>query len=175
MTVLVTYASKHGSTRGIAEAIGDRLGERGMEVEVRPVREVEDLERYDAVVLGSAVYIGSSMKEARALLDRHAEALTRVPVWLFSSGPTADDPMERALSARQLRRLDAVGARDHRLFRGALDPEALGFLERKAVKMAKQPLGDFREWSDVEAWADSIADLERSRDEGVFAELERGR
>jgi len=64
--------------------------------------------------------------------------------------------MDRAVSVKTLRRLDAVGARDHHLFRGALDPEGLGFLERRAVKAAKQPLGDFRDWSEVRRWADSI-------------------
>ncbi len=70
MTVLVTYASKHGSTQGIAEAIGGRLRERGLDAEVRPVGEVNGLERYDALVIGSAVYLGSWRKEAHAFLDR---------------------------------------------------------------------------------------------------------
>jgi menaquinone-dependent protoporphyrinogen oxidase len=158
MTVLVTYASKHGSTRGIAEAIGGRLREHGLDAEVCPVGEVHGLEGYDALVIGSAVYLGSWRKEALAFLDQYTEALHRVPVWLFSSGPTTSDPIDRALSAKQQRRLDAVGARDHHLFRGALDSEHLGFLERKAVKAAKQPLGDFRDWADVKHWADAVAD-----------------
>jgi menaquinone-dependent protoporphyrinogen oxidase len=120
--------------------------------------EAHGLEGHEALVIGSAVYLGSWRKEALAFLDQYAEALNRVPVWLFSSGPTASDPMDRALSDRQRRRLDAVGARDHHLFRGALDPEHLGFLERKAVKAAKQPLGDFRDWTDVKRWADAVAD-----------------
>ncbi|HEX9121800.1 MAG TPA: flavodoxin domain-containing protein [Actinomycetota bacterium] len=158
MTVLVTYASKHGSTRGIAEAIGSRLRERGVDAEVRPIREVAGLERYDGVVVGSAVYLGSWMKEAQAFLDRHAEALGRIPVCLFSSGPTGTDPADGALLDKQRRRLDAVGARDHHVFAGALDPGHLGFLERRVVKAAKTPLGDFRDWSEVECWADEIAD-----------------
>lgn len=158
MTVLVTYASKHGSTEGIAEAIGDRLRQRGVDAEVRPVGNVDGLERYEAVVVGGAVYLGSWMKEALAFLDRHAEALRRIPVWLFSSGPTETDTTGGALLDKQRRRLDGVGARDHHLFRGMLDSVNLGFLERRIVKAAKSPLGDFRDWSDVEGWADSIAD-----------------
>jgi menaquinone-dependent protoporphyrinogen oxidase len=158
MAVLVAYASKHGSTQGIAEAIGRRLRERGMDAEVRPVREVDGLERYDAVVVGSAVYIGSWMKEAQRFLDRHAEDLRRVPVWLFSSGPTGTDANAEALLDKQKRRLDDVGARDHHVFYGALDPKDLGILERQAIKAAKSPIGDFRDWSDIERWADAIAD-----------------
>ena len=166
MTALVTYASKHGSTRGIAEAIGSRLREGGVDAEVRPIGEVDGLERYDALVIGSAVYLGSWMKEALGFLDRHAETLHRLPTWLFSSGPTAADPVDRALSAKLQRRLEAVGARDHHLFRGALDPKHLGFLERSAIRGAKSPIGDFRDWSDVRRWADEIADptaAERTR------------
>ena len=160
MTVLVTYASKHRSTQGIAEAIGSRLGERGLDAEVRPVVEVPDLERYDTVILGSAVYFGAWLQEAQAFLDRHEEALRRVPLWLFSSGPTApDEGMDVAVSAKLREQLDGLGARDHHLFRGALDRKELGLLERTAVKAARQPIGDFRDWSEIEAWADSIADL----------------
>jgi menaquinone-dependent protoporphyrinogen oxidase len=72
--------------------------------------------------------------------------------------------MDRAVSDKQRRRLEAVGARDHHLFRGALDAEHLGFLERTAVKAAKSPLGDFRDWSDVDRWADSIGDAAASGD-----------
>lgn len=159
MTVLVTYASKHGSTQGIAEAIGERLRARGLDTEVRPVREVKGLEPYDTVVLGSAVYLGAWMKEAQAFLDRHETVLRDVPLWLFSSGPTAaDEGLDVAVSAKLRTRLDGLGARDHHLFRAALDPKRLNLFERTAVKAAKQPLGDFRDWEDIERWADSIAD-----------------
>jgi menaquinone-dependent protoporphyrinogen oxidase len=158
MTVLVAYASKHGSTQGIAEAIGGRLRERGVDVEVRPVGDVEHLEPFDTLVVGSAVYLGAWMKDAQAFLDRHAEALRRLPVWVFSSGPTKDDPVELAVSAKQRERIQAVGPRDHHLFRGAFDPKSVGLLERTALKAAKQPPGDFRDWSDVADWADSIAE-----------------
>ncbi len=158
MTVLVAYATKHGSTEGIAEAIGRRLRERGLDAEVRPVREVTDLGPYETVVLGSAVYLGAWLKEAQAFLDTHEEPLRRRSLWLFSSGPTAPDQgMDVAVSATLRERLDTLGARDHHLFRGALDRKRLGLLERAAIRAAKQPLGDFRDWADIEAWADRVA------------------
>jgi menaquinone-dependent protoporphyrinogen oxidase len=158
MRALVAYASKHGSTQGIAEAIGGRLRERGVCAEVRPIDDVESLEGFDTLVVGSAVYLGGWMKDAQSFLDRHENDLRRVPAWLFSSGPTKDDPMELAVAAKQQARLEALGARDHHLFRGAFDPKKLGLLERTALKAAKQPPGDFRDWNDVAEWADSIAD-----------------
>jgi menaquinone-dependent protoporphyrinogen oxidase len=41
---------------GIAERIAVRLSGGGAHVEVRPVEEIDDVEAYDTVILGSAVY-----------------------------------------------------------------------------------------------------------------------
>jgi menaquinone-dependent protoporphyrinogen oxidase len=155
---LVTYASKHGSTREIAQAIGCRLTERGLDVEVRPVGEAGDVAGFGAVVLGSAVYLGSWRKEAGAFLERNRATLREIPVWLFSSGPIGDDPKDEPLTEKQRRQLEAVGARSHRVFGGTLDADELGFLERTAIRAAKLPVGDYRSWDDIQRWADEIAD-----------------
>jgi menaquinone-dependent protoporphyrinogen oxidase len=90
MKILVTVASRHGATKEIAEAIARELAERGLEVTVSPVQEVDSIQGYDAVVLGSAVYLGKWMKPAKAFAAREAAGLSSVPVWLFSSGPIGD-------------------------------------------------------------------------------------
>jgi Flavodoxin domain len=71
--VLVVYASAHGSTKGVAERIAARLGERGARVEVRPVDEVDDIGAYDSVILGSAVYSQSWIPNANEFLRRNAD------------------------------------------------------------------------------------------------------
>lgn len=96
MTVLVTAATKHGSTDEIAQAIGATLSERGVEALVLPPEEVRDIDEYDAVVLGSAVYSGHWLPSAMALVDRGSSAWAGRPVWLFSSGPVGDP--ERSLT-----------------------------------------------------------------------------
>jgi len=83
----VAYASKHGSTAEIAEAIGDELRAAGRTVDVRDAGEVTDLAGYDAVVLGSATYMRRWRREARRFLRHHASALADCPFWVFSSGP----------------------------------------------------------------------------------------
>ncbi|HZD79192.1 MAG TPA: flavodoxin domain-containing protein [Actinomycetota bacterium] len=158
MPVLVTYASKHGATEGIAEAIGERLRERGIKTEVEPIGDRDDLGAVDAVVVGSAIYMGSWMKEASAFLERHRDELDTLPVWLFSSGPTGEGPTEVGLADKQLAKLAGlVAAREHHVFFGAIDPERLGFLERRIVKTVKAPTGDFRDWDEVRSFADRIA------------------
>jgi menaquinone-dependent protoporphyrinogen oxidase len=156
--ILVTYASKHGSTEGIARRIAERLTEDGHAAEAWAVAEVIDLEGYDAVVLGSAVYAGSWMKEAVDFAWSHEAALNRVPVWIFSSGPLGSNVEDAEEQPRQLPDLrDRLHVRGHIVFFGALDPASLGFAERMIVKAVKAPQGDFRDWDAIDAWADEIA------------------
>ena len=74
MTVLVTAASRHGTTTEIAQALADGLRRRGVDVEVRDPRDVVDADGHEAVVLGSAVYAGRWERDARALARRLASA-----------------------------------------------------------------------------------------------------
>lgn len=158
MMVLVAYASKHGSTEGIAQAIADRLSEVGVSAEARSVDEVGELGDRHAVVLGSAVYAGSWMKDAVEFAHRHAEPLAERPVWLFSSGPLGEEVEDEEEQPRQLSELRGLlGPIDHKVFFGALDRSKLGFGERMLVKAVKAPDGDFRDWEAIRSWADGIA------------------
>ena len=159
MTVLVAYASKHGSTAGIAEAIADALVDHEIKAEAKSVDMVDDLGPYEAVVLGSAVYAGSWMKDAVSFAERHADDLARMPVWLFSSGPLGEDVEDHEEQPRQLPELRrSVMPKDHRVFHGALDVSVLGFAERMIAKAVKAPTGDFRDWDAIRAWAEGIAE-----------------
>jgi menaquinone-dependent protoporphyrinogen oxidase len=53
--ILVAYASKHGATQEIAEAIADELRQADHDIDCIPAGHVRDLEPYQAVVIGSAV------------------------------------------------------------------------------------------------------------------------
>jgi menaquinone-dependent protoporphyrinogen oxidase len=163
MRVLVTYATKHGSTRGIAEAIAATIGGNGIAAEL-PVEGVGETGSYDAVVLGSAIYMGRWLREATEFTRRHRASLAERPLWLFSSGPLGTevvDAEEQPMELSELREM--LEPRDHRLFYGALTRDALGFGERMVVKAVKAPEGDFREWDEIQAWAAAIA-AELARD-----------
>ena len=80
MHVLVAYGSKMGGTAGIAELIGDALTDGGFQADVRPVAEVSQLDRYDAVVIGGALYTGHWHRQARRIGARgHATFGGRLP------------------------------------------------------------------------------------------------
>jgi menaquinone-dependent protoporphyrinogen oxidase len=158
LRALVAVASRHGSTREIAEAIAGTLRDEGLDVVVSDSADVTDVSGYDAVVLGSAVYVGRWLEPARALVDEHGDELAARPTWLFSSGPIGDPPKPEAEDAVQISEIaERVSARDHRLFAGKLDRSTLGFGERAVVLAFRAPEGDFRDWDEIAGWARGIA------------------
>jgi menaquinone-dependent protoporphyrinogen oxidase len=163
MRVLGTAASKHGATGEIADATGKVFAEHGFDTEVIPPAEVGSVADYDAVVLGSAVYMGHWLEPAKALVRRSRDTLAARPVWLFSSGPVGD-PSRRLV--QQIRAdpvdlgeiVDATRARDHRMFTGKLDRRNLRLPQRAALTVVRGLEGDFCDWIEIEQWAAGIAE-----------------
>ena len=124
--VLVAYATKYGATAGIAEKIGQILGQAGLHVEVLPVDRVNDLSSYQAVVLGSAAYIGRWRKEAAKFLKSNEKVLADKLVWLFSSGPTEQgnpvDLMEGWRFPKSLRKTTGVLSSQRYPWHGKKEP-----------------------------------------------------
>jgi len=159
--ILVAYASKYGSTAGIAQRIGAQLSEAGHATDVLPVDQISDLTPYRAAVIGSAVYVGQWRKEASAFLQTHASQLAARPVWLFSTGPTGEgDPAELMKGWRFPESLqpiaDRIRPRGTAFFHGALDLKRLSVPEKIVIKGIKAPIGDFRDWTAIAAWTAQI-------------------
>lgn len=165
--VLVAYASKHGSTKEIAEAIADTFRESGLGVDCVSAAEVEDLEAYDAVVLGSAVYIRRWRGDAKHFLHKHAEALSQRSFWVFSSGPVGE-PKEAADTSwleppRTIAKVEQLGARGHVVFGGRMPIDPHG-PARTMVKNTPPEYRDLRDWGQIRAWAAGIASELSARD-----------
>jgi menaquinone-dependent protoporphyrinogen oxidase len=159
MRIRVSAASRNGATAEIATELGKVLRGAlpGVGVDVVPLSRIAGLDGYDAVVLGSAVYFGRWLDEARWQIGAQAAALRERPVWLFSSGPVGDPsmPAEEPVDGPEL--ATAIGAREHVAFPAALHRELLGGRERLAVGLVPAADGDYRDWPAVRAWADRIA------------------
>lgn len=176
MNVLVTYATRLGSTKQIAERLAAQLRTRGVMTTVLSIHGVDDPDRYDAVVVGSAVYAGHVLKDAKEFLRIHREVLARRPVWLFSSGPVGDLAVrsEPVVPGEVKGMIESIGARGHRTFAGALDRSAVDrasfpVLER-IVARRFVPEGDWRDWAAIDAWAATIAGELGGRAPGASAD-----
>jgi menaquinone-dependent protoporphyrinogen oxidase len=161
--ILVAYASKYGGTEEIAERIGEVLRQAGLDTDVLPAGRVSDLAPYRAVVLGSGVYMGAWRKEAARFLKANEQALTDRLVWVFSSGPTGEgDPEELADGWRFPAGLRPVAQRiqprDTVVFHGVLDEKKLNLFQKWIINRVGAPLGDFRDWDAIAAWATGIAE-----------------
>ncbi len=171
MRVLIAYTSRCGATQGIAERIAAVLRREGMDAVVQPAQHADDPVGYDAVVIGSAAYYFHWMKHSTEFVRSNCDVLAELPVWLFSSGPLgtkANDAQGRDLRAVTIPKeiaefMETIRPRDHRVFFGAMNPEKLSFPHRLVLKLpvnrdnAIFPLGDFRDWNDIEGWATAIA------------------
>jgi menaquinone-dependent protoporphyrinogen oxidase len=166
MKVLVVYATKYGSTKGIAEFIADKLRQHGMEAEALEARDVKNPQDYDACIIGSGVYMCHWLKEAVKFVRKNKATLAGRPVWLFSSGPlklgaefgSLDDPQLVPGEIAEFE--DLVHPKGHRVFFGALDHEKLGFAHRTMARMPGVeeilPDGDFRDWDDIGGWVEGV-------------------
>lgn len=156
-TVLIATASRHGSTCEIADEIARVLASHGLEVVDEPADEIRGIARFDAVIVGSAVYAGRWMREALDFVTQHADELATKPLWLFSSGPIGQPPQPEGNPRDAAELVERTGARGHRVFPGKLDSDRLGLGEKVIVGMLRAPRGDYRDFPAVAAWADEIA------------------
>ncbi|HOP46926.1 MAG TPA: flavodoxin domain-containing protein [Desulfobacteraceae bacterium] len=157
--VLVTYASKYGSTGGVADAIGKELCSKDVGADVVLLKNVGNISSYQGVVIGSAIYMGKWMSEAADFVKKNRDMLRQVPVAYFLVCMTLSQPTEEN-RAKALSYMDLIiGAVPEvtpvgiGTFAGALDYGNLSWLNKKILKSKGMPEGDFRDWNVIRAWA----------------------
>jgi menaquinone-dependent protoporphyrinogen oxidase len=163
--VLVAYASQHGSTGGVADAIGKELCNRGATVDVCMLKHVGDLNQYRGVVVGSAVYRGKWLPEAVDFVERNRGVLRQVPVVYFVVCITLCEPTEenrrKALAYLDpvLKAVPQVQPVKVGTFAGALNYSNLSLPMKVMMKLKGAPEGDFRRWDAIRAWATGLHEI----------------
>jgi menaquinone-dependent protoporphyrinogen oxidase len=153
--ILVAYASKHGTTREVAESVAATLREHGLDVELAEAARVRDVASYEAVVVGGGLYMGKWHGNARDLLKRHRHELAAKPLAVFGMGPDSLEESKVAESRRQLKRSLAATPELEpfaiAIFGGALKPEHWRF------PFTRLPAFDARDWDAIRGWAQEVA------------------
>lgn len=155
--ILVAYATKHGTMADIAATIAGELRAAGFEVDVQSAEEAADTTWYDAVIVGSAIYMGRWRPDAVDFLRRHRETLARRPVWLFHGGPLGTDPrtFEQRLPDGVRVLAGRIGVRGHLTVGGRLLPGTPGLVEGLMLRGGAG--GDFVDHDAVRNWTHGIA------------------
>ncbi|MEA2298278.1 MAG: menaquinone-dependent protoporphyrinogen oxidase [Solirubrobacteraceae bacterium] len=155
--ILVAYATEHGSTIEVAEAIATALRDGGDQADVRPAGDMCPLDGYRAVVLGGALYMGRFHPDAARFLKRHRQALCQRPLAVFAIGPKTLAAADVAASRKQLDHALAavpdVKAAAVAIFGGVVDPSKLRF------PFKRMPASDARDWEAIGAWGHEVASL----------------
>ena len=161
--ILIAYASEFGTTGEVAVAIGDVLCQEGNTVETKWVKNVKDLNNYDAVIIGSPIHKGNWMSEAKEFVKANQKILQQLPVAYFFTclvlhklNPKGD--LEAKEYSDKLQALVpqvkpvSIGG-----FAGVLDYSNMGFFNRLILKaiLSKKGVkeGDYRDWDAIHAWA----------------------
>lgn len=157
--VLIAYTSKYGSTGGVADAIGKELCAGGMNADVLLAGNAVNVGSYQAVVIGSPIYMGKWMSEAADFVKENSDILRKVPVVYFLVCMTLSQPTDKkraeVLSYMEpvLKDVPEVKPLGIGTFAGALNYGNLSWLNRKILKSKGTPEGDFRDWNAIRAWA----------------------
>ncbi len=165
--MLVAYGTRYGSTREVAETVAATLEEQGIDTDVKAAREVRSLDGYDAVVLGTPLYMGALHKDVRALLEKNRKVFEQTPFALFALGPVkADDGIDgsRAQLIEALAKLPVPTPASTAVFVGAYDPARLGFKDKMIAALPASPLHgegahDDRDWEAIRAWSRQLVEL----------------
>jgi menaquinone-dependent protoporphyrinogen oxidase len=160
--VLIAFGSKYGSTKEIAEKIGEAIKQEGLEVDILSADKVKSLAEYQGVVIGSAAYIGGWRKEVTGFVKKNEKTLAGLPVWIFSSGPAGKgDPVQQVqgwLYPKALKPvIDNIKPRDVTVFHGNINTAKMNAIEKWMIKQVKSEYGDFRDWEAIAKWGKGIA------------------
>jgi len=163
--ILVTYASRTGSTAEVAQAIGKILMEGGAQVDVLPMQDVKDLSMYQAVVAGSAIRGSKWLPEAIQFIQSNKAQLNQKPFAMFTVCITM--AMKNAQNYRtavagwvaSVRAL--VKPLSEEFFAGMLDISKLPvnldtLMLRLSVVLGIFPRGDHRDWNAIRVWARTL-------------------
>jgi len=166
--ILVTYASRTGSTAQIAEAICKTLIQNGEETELLPMQDVNDLSAYHAVIIGSPIRKSQWLPEAMQFLQNHRAELARKRVVTFTVCITIamsnDERYQQAVREWIAPVRAKVRPVSEGLFAGKLDFNKLPWtldtlLFRATIALDILLKGDHRDWIAVHTWAQSLRPL----------------
>ncbi len=163
--VLVAFATTHGATQEVAQAVAEVLRQNGLSVDIQPARQVRSLEGYRGVVLGAPMYMFKLHGDAKRFLGRHEKAFSGgLPLAVFSGGPFGEAEEKvwqevRGHLDKELAKFPAIRPAAVEIIGGRFDPDTLRFPYNLLPAMKSQPASDLRDWEKIRVWAAGLAEM----------------
>jgi menaquinone-dependent protoporphyrinogen oxidase len=159
--ILIAYGTVAGSTKEVAQAIGEEMQNAGALVEIKPVEDVKSVAGYDGLVVGSAVRMFHLLGKTRRFLRKHKKALANLPLAFFvvclTMGEETPENIEKAKGYSKPM-LDVKDPVSLGLFGGCIDHEKLTDFFGKSMKSV--PEQDHRDWDKIREWGkDTLAEM----------------
>jgi menaquinone-dependent protoporphyrinogen oxidase len=172
--ILILYASRYGQTKKISQYIGERLSQNDNQVDLRSISDPlpKNLSEYQALLLGSSIYVGKPNKQLTRWAFQHRDAIASLPFKaLFLVDLNAADPRPKALEMEKIlmeQFQEATGCKPDLTANliGALNYRSYGFFIRWILKQISKKAGgpvdtsrnyELTRWADVENFAKSIS------------------
>lgn len=157
--ILVTYATKAGSTAEIAAKIGEHISARGFSVDVINVKSKPDPKEYQAVILGSCIRMGGWLPEMLDYIKANQFELNSPQAALFTVHMlnAGDDETSKAARTAYMDKVRVLMPGTEEIyFLGAMDYSKLSMLDRYISKMVKSVESDQRDWEKIKNWSESL-------------------
>ncbi len=160
--ILVTFATRAGSTVQVAEMIAETLRASGATVDLKPIKSAGAIEGYDAFVVGSVIRMAQWVPEAVQFVKTNQSTLTTRPTAFFLvSGFLRDNTPDMRKKVQAF--LDPVRAtvepKSIGLFAGKMDYSRLSFVDRTIARMVGSTEGDWRDWEAIRGWARELCPI----------------
>jgi len=160
--ILVIYDSKFGSTTEIAEFIGKHIPTGDQTVDAKPIDEVQNLNPYNNVIIGSAIQYNKWLPAARDFIIKHENELSikNVSCFLVCLTLARDNEKSRKEAESYAKEIESlvpkVKVQNFGKFAGVLDYSKMSFAQRILAKGIFLILGikegDYRDWNEIENW-----------------------
>lgn len=163
--ILVTYATRYGSTREVAEKITKIIKSDLHEVEILPCNRVNSLDSYSFIIIGAPFYIGKMLKKAKDFITRFRQDLSSRKVAFFALGPLSEIEKELTDTQKQmeeeLNQFSWLKPVSTQMFGGKYDPQTLRFADKfltllPASPLYNRPASDVRNWEKINRWVKNL-------------------
>ena len=161
----MTYATWAGSAGEVAEYVGKVLKMEGHDVDVLTVNDVNNLEDYQAVIVGSAIHASKIHPQVQAFLETNNQILANKKVAYFIVCLTMKDDTEENRQVvlsyldniyNDFPQIKPVGVG---LFAGEMNYKNLSFQYTLMMKAMSIKEADYRDWDEIRIWTEETKHL----------------